>query len=76
MIKCIPNKFYRTGLFDYGEYIASHDWKLQVNYSKRGREQTWICADCEEIRITPAGTIDFSFGCSMVSVKEADKDES
>ena len=68
MLKCIPNKFYETRLFSYSEYIKSHNWEIKINQSETGRGQTWVCKECNEIRIMPSGTIDFSFGCSIIPV--------
>jgi len=65
MSKCI-NGFY--SIEKYSEYYNSHNWNLQVNHSKIGRGQLWICEDCGEVRKTPSGTIDFSFGCTVVGV--------
>ena len=74
-MNCLSAKHYISGLCDYGRYHSSHNWEMKVKQTKRGREQLWICEDCGKPKITPTGTIDFSFGCSMVPVKEADKNE-
>ena len=67
--KCLPfPEDHDSG--KYEKYFYSHDWGCE----KEREVFLHVCKKCKAVRQNPSGTLDFMFGCKLISLEDLKND--